>query len=285
MDKNQPPQDRFVAARTYYYDALKKTYLELVEIAEDKDYSANFHQRLLFSNNAKLPRWSIYFDNLVAALNHCRKLDSSTEIEQVILLIPSIRKIATKYLNQAAEAHLFAHGDFYVHATYAEAIERGILTLEEIIQNEQSVLDLDETVVIETLALYDATQLLLQEFSDDTTEGPSCDLDFVTGQESFDGMKLSRPQIALVTFYIGQLLGVKHDKNVSNCAKALHVFLGLSYVNITHQDLYKMLLDPMPKKKPSTIKNLRIVRTFFQILQVEAALKLIDEHIEQLSQK
>jgi hypothetical protein len=66
-------QGQFFAARSHFYETLKAAYLNSVEKAADKVYAAEFYQRIYFSNNTKLPHWSVAYRKLVAALNHSRK--------------------------------------------------------------------------------------------------------------------------------------------------------------------------------------------------------------------
>ncbi len=97
---------------------------------------------------------------------------------------------------------------------------------------------------------------------------------------------LSRSQQVLVFYYIVQLLGKRADRNVSKKAEALHQFLGLSFSHIAHSELYKKMLHPLSfSSKSATIKNLLVVRSFFEKLGIEEAFQLIDKDCEQLKKE
>jgi len=273
MEPSKSPQEQFFAARSHFYETLKTAYLNSVEKALDKAYAAGFYQRIYFSSNTKLPHWSIAYRKLIAALSHCRKLDPVEEIKQTLQLWPEILTTTEKFYTTACQAQIFDNDSLPLHWLYVEGQDNGV-PLSEIIEEEHQVLQSNEKQLIELLALYDATRQLLDEFSEESLE----DL------EKFDDNALSRPQQDLVWYYISRLLDVYHDKRVTNCARALHAFLRLPNTGLVNSDHYKRLLHPIPKK-PSTITNLKVVRKFFEDLGSEAALKLIDEHIEQLSSK
>src|SRR5690606_20051429 len=103
---------------------------------------------------------------------------------------------------------------------------------------------------------------------------------FAIGQQSYEA-KFTRSQQVLIAYYILQLIGTKHKKNVSKCADALHSFLGISYSQITHSELYKKLLHPLTfSSEKATLQNLLIVRSFFENIGSVSATSLIDSDIE-----
>jgi hypothetical protein len=271
MEPSKSPQEQFFAARSHFYETLKTAYLNSVEKAADKAYAAEFYQRIYFSNNTKLPHWSVAYRKLVAALNHCRKLYSAEEIEQTLHLWPEILKTTDKFYTTACQAQIFDNDSLPLHWLYVEGLDSGV-PLAEIIDQEQQVLQSDEKRLIELLALHDATRQLLDGFSEEPME----DMD------GFDDNALTRPQQDLVWYYISLLLDVYHDKRVTNCARALHAFLRIPNTGLVNSEHYKRLLHPIPKK-PSTITNLGVVRKFFEDLGSDNALKLIDDDLEQVS--
>ena len=87
----------------------------------------------------------------------------------------------------------------------------------------------------------------------------------------------------LHAYYISQLIGVKHKKNVSKCADALHSFLGIPYTQITNSELYKKLLHPLTfSSEKATLQNLLVIRSFFDSLGSVSTTALIDFDIEKV---
>jgi hypothetical protein len=271
MEPSESPQDQFSVARDHFYETLKSAYLSSVDKAADKAYASEFYQRIYFSNNTKLPHWSIAYRKLVAALDHCRKLDPATEIEQTLLLWPEIVKTTDNFYMTACQAQIFDNDELQLHWLYVEGLDNGV-PLAEILDQEHQVLESEEKQLIELLSLHDATRQLMYDFSDKTLEDMS----------SFDDNALSRPQQDLVWYYISQLLNIYRDKRVANCARALHAFLRIPNTGLVNSDHYKRLLHPLPKK-PSTITNLKVVRKFFEDFGSKEAMELIDDDLEQLS--
>jgi hypothetical protein len=123
------------------------------------------------------------------------------------------------------------------------------------------------------LALHDATRQLADEFSEEPQEDVEMDL---------AGDALTRSQQVLIVYYIGRLLDIYHDKKVTKCAKALHAFLRVPYSELPNFELYKKLLHPL-SKRPSTLQNLKVVRSFFEDLDLKSALNLIDDDMQRIS--
>ena len=81
-------------------------------------------------------------------------------------------------------------------------------------------------------------------------------------------------------------IGVRQDIDVTACAEILHILLGLPYNKIANSELYKKFLNPFGNSSPkATIKDLEVIRKYFEKLNNQDILDTIDEQIKYLRKK
>jgi len=283
MEANLPPEGQFPKAVEHFYTLLKKAYLEKVEKALDKDYASNFCRRVLFEENKWIPQYSVFYMELVARYSHHYKMGDSDAVEQTLSFLPQIRQIASDVVERTKNIRESLNVLYHdLHWLYQEAIEDHRHSLLELIDQEQKLINAGEDRAIILLGLHHATQQLLEEFSDESEEQDGSAIDFATNEPNSVNQHLTESQRVLVTYYISQALGIKHKKNVSKCTRALFAFLRISTSPI-NSDTYKKLLNPLTSSPlQTTLGNLKVVRSFFEPLEVVTVIEMIDMDIKRL---
>lgn len=284
------PYRQFENEQRQFYEKLKESYSRQLEKAKDKDYAWQFFIQTLQEENNLIPKHSLYFETLKFTYEHFDKLGFENPLQLTLDQLDTIREQTENVLHQ----------DFALYQTRLEQLERVnwvyLNAIEQIGISILSLFDQDtrlmkESVgsVITRLAAYAAAKQLLTELSTDIAEATDS-LEqlgqlFRTNQ-SGESPFLTRSQQVLVFYYLIQLLGKRADRNVSKKAESLHQFLGLPFSQITHSELYKKMLHPLSfSSKSATIKNLQIVRGFFEKMGVDDAFLLIDHDRDQLKKE
>ncbi|MGV3613230.1 MAG: hypothetical protein ACO1N0_19885 [Fluviicola sp.] len=283
MEANQSPEELFQKAYTRFYQSLKRRYLLNLEKATDKSYASEYFRRALFLENENIPCYSVFYHSLVSTFRHHQKLGEMNPLELTLSNLSPIQEMTSNIIEQTFIINASVAERLYqLNWLYLQAIEESNKSVLELIDTERRLVKYSDEKVVLLLALDRATQELSEEFSDkqDGTEQPISSEGFAIGQQSYEA-KFTRSQQVLIAYYISQLIGTKHKKNVSKCADALHSFLGISYSQITHSELYKKLLHPLTfSSEKATLQNLLIVRSFFENIGSVSATSLIDSDIE-----
>lgn len=177
---------------------------------------------------------------------------------------------------------------YQLNGLYLQAIEEKNTSILELVDTENRLLKYSSEKVVLLLAFDQAAQNLKDEFignEENTDHSFFISKPFPENQKTIES-KLTRSQQVLIAYYISQLIGTKHKKNVTKCADALHAFLGIPYTQITHSELYKKLLHPLTfSSEKATLQNLLIVRSFFENLGAVSATDLIDSDIEKVNKE
>lgn len=288
MEANQSPEELFQKAYTRFYQSLKRRYLQNVEKATDKVYASEYFRRTLFLEHENTPRYSVFYHSLISTYGHHLKLGEMNPLELTISSLSPIREMTSNIIEQTFIINASVSDRLYqLNWLYLQAIEESNRSVLELIDTERRLLKYSDEKVVLLLALDQATRELSEAFSekqDDPEQTVSIEkISF--GQQSYES-KFTRSQQVLIAYYISQLIGTKHKKNVTKCADALHAFLGIPYTQITHSELYKKLLHPLTfSSEKATLQNLFIVRSFFENLGSVSATDLIDSDIENVKKK
>ncbi|MNU46058.1 hypothetical protein D3C71_349120 [compost metagenome] len=283
MEANYPPEELFSKAYSRFYDSLKNRYLKSIEKAADKTYSSDYFKRVLFLENQNIPRYSVFYHSLVSSFIHHQKVGEASPLGLTLSSLASIREMASDILEQTFIINASISERLYqLNWLYLQAIEENNASILELIDTERRLLKYSDEKLVILLALDQATKELTKEFSgkQENTEA------LISIDEQSYQSKFTRSQQVLIAYYISQLIGIKHQKNVSKCADALHSFLGIPYTQITHSELYKKLLHPLTfSSEKATLQNLLVVRSFFESLGSVSATALIDSDIENVKKE
>lgn len=285
METHQSPEKLFLKAYTRFYTSLKRTYLMNMEKARDKSYASTYFKRVLFAENKLIPHYSVFFHALSQTFIHYRKIGDQKPLEQTLSSVQEIGDLTSGIVESTMILHTLNYDSLeQLHWLYVQAIEDHNISVLELIDTEQRLLKYSTQKIILLLALSEATHELMKEYSDNTEESSQAN----PGQsemsvEELIENKLTRSQQVLISYYISQLIGIKHKKNVSKCANALHTFLGIPYSQITHSELYKKLLNPLTfSSEKATIQNLLVVKSFFESIGSQVAVDLVNQDLERL---
>ena len=283
MEAIQPPEELFSRAYTRFYESLKKRYLSGIEMAKNKTYAENYYKQSLLSENPLIPRYSVFYHTLASTYMHFRELGHPDPLKQTFGHLPGIRSSAADLIERTFIIHTQRYESLdQLHWLYVQGIEDAGKSVLKLIDQEQRLFSSSNERIVLLLALTQTIQDLLEEFAakEEGTEEP---VDLILPAST---NKLTRSQQVLIFYYASQLLGIKHKKNVSKSADALHTFLGIPYTQITHSELYKKLLSPLTfSSEKATIQNLKIIRNFFDKLDLKSALELIDKDIAHLDKE
>lgn len=279
MEAIQPPGELFSRAYVRFYRSLKKRYLLGIEQAKDRIYAETYYRQSLFSENPLIPRYSVLYHSLISTYLHFQKLGDTDSLKQTFRHLTEIRSLASEVVERTLVLYTQKYNSpDQLHWLYIQGIEDAGKSVLELIDQEQRLISCNNERIVLLLALTQAIQDLLEEFA---VKEEREELDNLILPTSTN--KLTRSQQVLIFYYASQLLGIKHKKNVSKSADALHTFLGIPYTQITHSELYKKLLSPLTfSSEKATIQNLKIIRNFFDKLDLKSALELIDKDIAHL---
>ena len=236
MKANQSPEELFLKAYSRFYQSLKHRYLWSVDKATDKGYASDYFRRTLFLENQNIPRYSVFYHSLVSTFRHHQKLGETNSLELTLSSISTIQEMAATIIEQTMIIQLSISDRLYqLNWLYLQAIEEKNISILELIDTEQRLLKYSHEKVVLLLAMDQATKELTKEFFEkqESSEEQISDENLSIDQQSYSP-KFTRSQQVLIAYYISQLIGVKHKKNVSKCADALHSFLGIPYTQITN---------------------------------------------------
>ncbi len=280
MEANHPPEELFSRAYARFYHSLKKRYLSGIEMAKNKTYAETYYKQSLFSENPLIPRYSVFYYSLISTYVQFQELGHSDPLKRTFEQLSGMRSLAEKVIEQTLVIHMQNYESLeQLHWLYVQGVEDGGKSIMGLIDQEQRLTRFREQKIVLLLALTQAIQDLLEEFAV-KDEIPEDQNDLILPSPI---NKLTRSQQVLIFYYNIQAHGIKHKKNVSKSAHMLHTFLGIPYTQITHSELYKKLLNPLTfSSKKATLKNLMIVRSFFEDGGLVSAISLIDSDIEKV---
>lgn len=286
MEANYPPEELFSKAHSRFYESLKKRYQTGIEKATDKYYAQDYYCRILFAENTMIPRYSVFFYSLISTFTHYQKIGDDNPFESTLASLSAIQEMTSSVIEQTLIIHTsLAERLEQLHWLYIEAIEDHNASILDLIHTEQQLMKYSNQKIVLLLALDQVTKELNEEFSR-KDEDSVANHSGIQEEEEQQEPKLTRSQQVLIAYYISQLISTKHKKNVSKCADALHLFLGIPYTQITNSELYKKLLHPLTfSGEKTTLQNLLVVRSFFEKIASTSAITLIDSDIEKVKKE
>lgn len=293
MDTHQSPQQIFDKAFEHDYNVLKNGFLSDMEKASKKLYAYNHFRGTYFECNELIPYPTMFFDELRVTYVHFWNLDPATMVGKVMEYLPEIRRISTKARDRVTT--LIAHSPILnilqLPPWYRQIITEGLydLTVEELIASEKAVLEFSDENVLGILALYHATQQLLDDLEDiypkpKEEEEKEEQTDEI--KEPGESNEYSNSQKVLFMHYLLTEAGMNPRKtNLSACARILHGLTGKRYTTMAKSDLYKLFCNPIDLSKPKQArKDLLFVRAQFETLDHPHIISQIDKDIRGLEE-
>lgn len=271
-------QQVFEESVTYYYDVLKKAYLEAIEEANDKQYAKAHYQRILFIENEMVPYRSILFRELQYTYHHFYCLSKSAVIKKTFGTLDQIKKVAKKRFSDGMK-YLAGDKDIFLADWYLEQMETGEVSLEELLVIEANTQKLTDENLLGALALNVAGKRLYREFK---REEPLTDT-----TEKKHKYQFTRNEQILALYFLISSFGVNLYQvcDRTKLAALFHLIMGVSYEDATKiKDLsiYKGLsgVPQVVKNKGQLLKYLDKIRPYFENAGFEKAVELIDDQID-----
>ncbi len=273
-DQHHHHQAHFDSAFSIYYARLNEAYQAGIKNAVDKQYAQGYFRTILFEQNEAIPSKTVFFSELRSLFDHFEKLRGKAAILYVMEHLDAIREKSREAL-RIIEGYCEGDNPFIqLSDHYEEQLDYGA-TESEIIEQEQMALNLSDRHVIELLALYSATQKLLESHLPGTTPNLS--------EEADDGRKdrLTIPQKVLVMYYLLEAVGIKEGTApISKIAQLLHLLFGVPAPNeMSNSDIYKLFRRPHREFDLKTKKDLNKILTYFISLGNESINKKIVGHL------
>lgn len=153
----------FLEAQAYYYNIFKKSYLQEVAEADDKEYAAKHFQKILFEENEMVPQGTVLFEELLISYKHLSRMKVERGFYQTMELLEEAREISKRELLKAVN---FQKGNKEIELCgwYFEQILERTATVEELIHNEIRVQEFTDENLVGVLAIKLAGNKLLKEF-------------------------------------------------------------------------------------------------------------------------
>lgn len=277
MEKNYT-NEQFQQFINYHKTELEKEYFSNLEKAADQDYAADHWQSVLFTRNIKVPYNTILFHELIQTFEHFSKLYSfESAYDETFSNLDQIRKVAESNLTNALTIES-GWDDANIHLVYIDCIENKGYELSELIKLEESVLNLTIENLTVRLAIHLAGKQLAEKYGEEEIE--------------FDGIQQNNGDFTLnerllTLHFLLASLGFKQSKNEDRTALAsvYHLIMDKHFndsTKIKNTNIYKSL-----GAVPSVVKDqrklngyLRNIRPYFEKANMNDALKLIDENIQ-----
>lgn len=255
---------------------LTTLYQKKVEQADDKTYARQFYRTSILEQNPNIPKNSYFFNLLTRVLMHNYKLQKATAFEKTMNELGPIRQKAEAYLNILLDVYT------------DEASEPTTYLEEDNLETELYLLSLDYSELTNSLALFLANTLVLEELPDSATF-QTLNIEKSSKPKSTHNRKLdatvtfTESQQVLALHLLFEHLGLhpRRDHSLSDFARFAHL---LSRTQITTIDnspklsMTKRLLNP--KNEHPSLKDLLVIKPYFEKIGLDSIVEKIDTEIK-----
>lgn len=270
-----------------YLHELKTVYLSKIEKAFDKPFAEKQFYKNLFEDCVFIPMHTVFFSELISRYNFNIKLGYDDFLQQTMNSLPEIQQTSSDALEDALFCFMLQGKPNVIQTLpkhYKEMLKKTKYTIDIIIQHERDALKKTDEEVVDMLALYQASQILANNFKVKNQAQKSSE---EKGKNIKDTTKLkgwTRNQQVLFFYYLFIMAEMdRNNSSVTACAKVMHAMLGIENGTIVNSDIYKKLLNPLNQtSKKMTIKNLNFIKEYFLELNNHKALQLIEKDIQKL---
>lgn len=275
MEKAITYQD-FLDAQEYFYNVLKKGYLQEVEEADDKEYATQHFQKTLFEENEMVPHGTVLFEELLISYKHFSRIKAERGYYQTMEFLEEIREISKRELLKAVN---FQKGNKEIElcSWYFEQIWARTATLEELIHNEIRVQEFTDENLVGVLALKLAGNQLLEEYNKE--DAPAV----VKTNHRYQFTQ--KEQLLSIAFLIESLgVNLLGQCDRTKMAALFHAMMGVSYHDekkLKDLGIYKGLsvVPQVVKSDKQLLKYLEKLRPYFFEANFHGVVSLIDKQI------
>ena len=270
----------------YYLNQLERNYLEKIETSGNKQYTREYYRAVLFERNPKIPKDSFFFEILTKTFLHFFRLNTNSE-DAVLATFDNLYEI-----KERAKKELLLALELYE----AESIsDEEIYSIQSMVEKENHLLSLEYYELSDLLAFFLAIRKLLEKYPKDekielfSIDAPLEDKPRSGTQRIHDYTLVftERQQMFALYFLMEQLgLSAARDYNKSDLARFAHLLSKQPWTKLDNSGKYKTLKNLMSKKSSTqNINDLDSILGFFEALDLQKAVKMINAEIEYQQKK
>lgn len=268
----------------YYKNILKEGYEEAVGKASNKTYAKQHFQQLFFIENEYIPHHTLLFKELKFVYYHFNALDSSTSFEKTSEHLSKIRVIASTELEKLISFHN-DNRSIDISDHYFNLIHNNKVKIEELIAQETLALESTDENLVGTLAISIAGKQLFVKYNLITEQQEEKD-DAEIKDNSNHQYKFTQKQQLLALYFLLESFGIKNlgTVDLTKQAALYHLIMGVpfnDFKKIKNNNIYKSLRNApqVVASDKHLLKNLELIRPYFEAIQLINVVELIDKHI------
>ncbi|MGV3629901.1 MAG: hypothetical protein ACO1O6_01770 [Bacteroidota bacterium] len=268
----------------FYVLNLKSGFLQMMEKAIDKEYAKNLFRENVFENCPYIPMQSIFFDQLIDSFIMYQKLGYENYLDKTLALVDELR--SDSYL--AVEQAFIVLTGMSQNATieslpkhYQQQISAGDFILDELINAERYAIGLSDEDLVELLAHFQAGNIL-SFLLDEHEQKQTIQQQDVKLYKKPVILNCSRNKQALLFHYFFEVFEITRlYTDLKSMVKFVVDLLNIEYTTVEGSEMYKKISNPLAQTSQNrTIKNLEFIRTYFESVNCQKVLPLIDRDIK-----
>lgn len=267
---------------TEYIHVLELLYLQGVEGSDNKSYAKAFYRKILLTENKNIPWDSIYFNILAKVFLHSYRLKRSTVLYQTFSRLSDIKKLADSQI-------------FLIEQIHPDEYLEGKHYYNETLEYELVLMGMDYPDLVDLLANYLAIKILLEKYPQGEEVEPFS-LEAPLHEISTNGavnriheytVVFSDRQQSLAMYFLLEHMGIRNraDVNMSDVARFLHLLSNQPITKMDNSAKYGVLKKLFKgKATQSYLSDLEIILPYFQKLDLDRAVRLISQEIEEIKE-
>lgn len=284
MKSKKGTQSDFEQQVEVHYHLLRENYDRMLAKALSKESMLRSFKNRFLEHNEMVPFNTVFFDELYTRYEDFYNLGEDEAVQQTLQYLPVILETSRESFEQLTIAMMNEKTDYHLSPKFPKRykflLSEGGCDLSELFRMEHLALKTDEQTAFQQLALYLALKRLISEVESYHSEKESLKL-------SEKHHVFTHAQQVLFAYYLFKLAGIESrlNANISACAKILHGITGIPYTSMNNSDLYKKFRNPFDHgTQKKVIQDLQLIRSYFEELEDERVLALIDKDIKGLKQ-
>jgi len=284
MKSKKGTQSDFEQQVEVHYHLMRENYDRLLVKALSKESMLRSFKNKFLEHNEMIPFNTVFFDELYTRYEDYFNLGEEDPIQQTLQFLPLILETSREAFEQLTIAMMNEKTDYLSSPKFPKRykflLSEGGCDLSELFRMEHLALKTDEQTAFQQLALYLALKRLISEVENDPSEKE-------LPKPSEKHHMFTHAQQVLFAYYLFKMAGIEPrlTADISVCAKILHGITGIPYTSMNNSDLYKKFRNPFNHGTPKkVIQDLQLIRSYFEGLEDERILGLIDKDIKGLKQ-